>query len=143
MSKLTPKQKAFADYYIQTGNATDSALKAGYNKKYASTNTDKLLKNTNLRAYIDERMKLIESSRIADAKEVMEYLTRVMRGEEAEEVAMVVSSGDYCSEIEKTKKEVTPKDRIKAAELIGKRYRMFTDAVDLNATVGVEIIDDV
>jgi len=79
--ELSPKQKAFADYYIELGNATEASIRAGYSKKYAGTNTDKLLNNTNIANYINIRMKEIESKRIADAKEVMEYLTSVMRGE--------------------------------------------------------------
>lgn len=59
--KMTLKQQAFADYYIELGNATEAAIKAGYSQKYAAQNTDKLLKNTNVSAYIENRMKEIQS----------------------------------------------------------------------------------
>ena len=84
--KLTEKQKRFADEYIISGNATQSAIKAGYSSKYANTNASKLLQNTTIKNYIDERLEELKSERTADAQEVLEYLTSVMRGNETEEV---------------------------------------------------------
>lgn len=78
---LTLKQKAFADYYIETGNATESARRAGYSKKYANTNAPKLLQNTTISAYIKTRLAEIDAGRIATADEVMKFYTSVMRGE--------------------------------------------------------------
>lgn len=130
--KLTPKQKAFADYYIQTGNATESAIKAGYSKKTAVVIGAENLTKPNIKTYIEERMDQISSERIADAKEVMEYLTSVMRGKVNEEVVVVEGEGEGCSSARKLKKEVSPKDRNKAAELLGKRYAMWTDKLDAN-----------
>lgn len=110
MSNLTPKQKAFADYYIETGNATESYKKAGYkNYKSVGVEANKTLNNPKIKAYIEERLKELENSRIADAKEVMEYLTRVMRGEEKDQFGL----------------DASLQDRTKAAELIGKRYSIF------------------
>lgn len=128
--KLTPKQKAFADYYIELGNATQAAIKAGYSKKYVATNTDKLLKNTNVKNYIDERMKKIEDDRIADAKEVMMYLTSVLRGESEAAVVVVEGTGEGCSEARTMTKTPNERERLKAAELIGKRYGIFTDKIE-------------
>lgn len=141
--KLTLKQKAFADYYIQLGNATQAAIKAGYKENYAGQNADKLLKNTNVKEYLDKQLKSIESKRIADGEEVMQYLTKVMRGEFTEEAVVVESVGDFMSEARTIKKEVGAKDRIKAAELLGKRYSLFTEKVDINGKVPVQIIDDI
>lgn len=78
---LTPKQKAFADYYIELGNATEAAIKAGYKKDYAGTNADKLLKNTKIASYIADRVRPTEKKRIATGDEVMEFFSAVMRGE--------------------------------------------------------------
>lgn len=128
--KLTQKQKAFADYYIELGNATQAAIKAGYSKKYVATNTDKLLKNTKVKAYLDERMKQIDDKRIADAKEVMMYLTSVLRGESSGEIVVVEGTGDGCSEARRMKKSPDEKEKLKAAELIGKRYKIFTDKIE-------------
>lgn len=128
MEKLSIKQKRFADEYIISGNATQSAIIAGYSKKYAATNTDKLLKNTNIKNYIDERLKELEDKAIAKQEEVLQYLTSVMRGEYEEEVLYGVGEG-----VQSTRHvEVGAKDRIKAAELLGKRYGTWTDKVDTN-----------
>lgn len=135
---LTPKQKAFADYYIETGNATESAIKAGYSKKTAYSIGEQNLKKLEVKKYIDERMKQIESDRIADAKEVMEYLTSVMRGQVEEEVVVVEGEGEGCSSARRVRKEVSPKDRNKAAELIGKRYALFTEKLQVDNSAEVE-----
>ena len=78
---LTPKQKAFADYFLQSGNVTEAARKAGYSEKTAAVIGSENLKKPNVSAYIAERQKQIDDSRIADAAEVMQYFTSVMRGE--------------------------------------------------------------
>lgn len=139
---LTPKQKAFADYYIQTGNATESAIKAGYSKKTAGVIGDENLKKPYIKKYIDERLEQISSERIANAQEVMEYLTRIMRGQDVEEVIVVEGEGDGCSSARKMDKALNQKDRIKAAELIGKRYSMWTDKVEANVQQQVVFCDE-
>ena len=114
--KLTIKQKAFADYYIELGNATEAYIKAGYKvtkREVAEANARKLLGNNSVKKYIDEKMKEIGDKRIADAKEVLEYLTRVIRNEEKEEVVVTVNVGDFQTEIKKVKKELSAKDKIK------------------------------
>ena len=93
--------------------------------------------------YIDDKMKQIEEDRIADAKEVLRYLTRGMRQELEEEVVVMVNTGDYTSEPQIIKKKISIKDANKCAELLGKRYSLFTEKVDLNGNVGVTIIDDI
>ena len=77
--ELTPKQKAFADYYIETGNASESARRAGY--KCAEQQGKENLQKHTIIAYIAERTKPTEDKRIASGDEVMEFLTSVMRGE--------------------------------------------------------------
>ncbi|EHR1327348.1 TPA: terminase small subunit [Clostridium perfringens] len=142
--KLTPKQKAFAEYYIETGNATQSAVKAGYSKKTARVIGQENLLKPALKSYIDEKMKELESKRIAKAEEVLEYLTRVLRGEETEQVVVTENIGDFMSEAKVIDKEISAKDKIKAAELLGKRYRLFTDKIEanINQTVVFEGEDD-
>ncbi|WP_195847525.1 terminase small subunit [Streptococcus uberis] len=140
MSKLTLKQKRFADEYIITGNATESAIKAGYSKKYANTNASKLLQNTTIKRYIDERLKILDSEKIADQKEVLQYLSAVMRGEHKEKT--LISIGEFGQEIVDI--DVGAKDRIKAAELLGKRYKLFTDKVEVDANIEtVVFVDDI
>lgn len=141
--KLTPKQRAFCDYYIKTGNATEAAEKAGYSKKTARKIGHENLTKLDIKKYIDEKMEEMSSNRIADAEEIMEYLTRVIRDEEVEETVVVINTGDFISEAKAIDKKIGAKDKIKAAELLGKRYALWTDKVDLNATMGVQIVDDI
>lgn len=136
---LTEKQRRFADEYIISGNATQAAINAGYSKRYAGTNTDKLLKNTNIRQYIDERLAELQSEKVADQEEVMEYLTKVLRGEETDQT-VVFQGADYGSSIEDI--QVANKDRIRAAELLGKRYGMWTDKLDLDGNVDLKVVVD-
>ena len=141
--KLNIKQKSFADYYIETGNAYQSAVKAGYSENYAKGNVIKLLENVSVKAYIGEKMKEIESDRIAKAEEVLAFLSASLRGEVLEEV--VTTETDVSGGLKPVilKKQLGAKDRIKAAELLGKRYALFTEKVDLEGNVGVTIIDDI
>ena len=79
MAKLTEKQKKFADYYIELGNATQAAINAGYSSKYANTNASKLLQNTTIKSYIDERLSQLASERIMGAQEAVELLSSIAR----------------------------------------------------------------
>lgn len=141
--KLNVKQKAFADYYIETGNAYQSAIKAGYSENYAKGNVIKLLENESVKKYIQEKMKEIESERIAKAEEVLAFLSSSLRGDVLEEVVATESDGAGGIKTVILKKQLSAKDRIKAAELLGKRYALFTKKVDLEGNVGVTIIDDI
>ena len=138
MAKLTEKQKKFADYYIELGNATQAAIKAGYSSKYANTNASKLLQNTTIKSYIDERLSQLASERIVSAEEVLEFLSSVMRNEQKEEVLKGVGMGEQA----KTHIEVSAKDRVKAAELLGKRYALFTDKTEMTVTEVPVFVDD-
>lgn len=115
--KLTAKQRLFADEYIKSGNATQSAIKAGYSDNYAKHRVDKLLLNVGVKSYIDAKMSEIESHKIADAKEVLQFYTRVLREEETEEVAL--PAGDDVITVEK---KPSFKDRLAAAKELMKRY---------------------
>lgn len=132
MTKMTLKQQRFADEYIITGNATKSALKAGYSSKYTNTNANKLLQNTTISKYIQERLAVLESEKIATQDEVLQYLTSVMRGEQTEKT-LVSEGAEYGQAIKDI--DVGAKDRIKAAELLGKRFGTWTERVDINAQV--------
>jgi len=140
--KLNARQKSFCEYYVASGNATDAAIKAGYKEKYAGVNADKLLKNTNIQKYIDELMQKLESERIASAEEVLQNLTAMMRGEIQEEVIVVEGEGDGVSSARIMKKQVSAKERIKAAELLGKRHALFTDKTKIEGTLPVMIVGE-
>jgi phage terminase small subunit len=136
--KLTPKQISFADYYIELGNAEQAALKAGYSKAYARGKAYTLLANVGIKSYIDKRMEEIKSERVADQQEIMEFLTAVMRGEIDEPIPILDGEG--------TQKivEVRPSAQARkaAAELLGKRYAMWTDKTNVSGNIGVTIVDD-
>jgi phage terminase family protein len=136
--KLTLKQKKFADEYIISGNATESYLKsyAKQSRVSAEANARKLLGNYSVKTYIQERLKEIDDKKIADQKEVLERLTKFGRREEFESVVVMVDKATFDDKgkfvgIEKKPEIVkipTPsKDTIKALELLGKRYRIFSE----------------
>lgn len=131
MKKLRIKWKKFADEYIKLGNVYQSAINAGYSENYARTNAYKLLEKDSIKSYIDERMKELEEEAIADQSEILKYLTRIIRDEEREEV--LVNVGNF--EQEKQEIKISAKDKIKAAELLGKRYGSWTDKVDMTVDV--------
>lgn len=123
--KLTEMQKRFIDYYIETANATKACEMAGYKGKnlnrLGSQNLSKLDK------FIKAKLQEKESNRIASQDEVLEYLTKVMRGEEKDQFGL----------------DASLQDRTKCAELLGKRYGTFVDKKDFSGGYTVEIVDDV
>ncbi|WP_369436370.1 terminase small subunit [Lysinibacillus fusiformis] len=137
--KLNPKQQAFADYYIELGNVEQAAIKAGYSKAYARGNAHKLVANVSIKKYIEKRMEELKSERVADQQEIMEYLTSIMRGEQTEETLRGIGEGaQTIDDI-----DVSAKDRIKAAEMLGKRFAMWTDKQEINANITPVFVDDI
>ncbi|MBE8117692.1 terminase small subunit [Limosilactobacillus fermentum] len=129
--KLTLKQQRFVDEYIISGNATQAAIKAGYSKRSAYSVGQENLRKPVIKAAIDKRNAEIESEKTADMTEVMEYLTYVMRGEQTESVATAKGIYDNVP--------VSAKDRIKAAELIGKRHGAWTDKKEISGNMNIDI----
>lgn len=125
---MNARQKRFCDEYLIDCNATQAAIRAGYSPKTAKVTGAKMLTNANLKAYIDEQLERIHNEKTADAQEVLEYLTAVMRGEHTEQTLQFIGEGvQKIADI-----DVSAKERIKAAELIGKRYGMFKDNVNVD-----------
>lgn len=137
--KLTEKQKRFADYYIETGNATQSAVKAGYSKKTATEMGSENLRKPHIKSYIDERIAEKESKQIAKQDEVLSFLTSIMRGKQKEEILRGIGEGAQIID----DMDVGAKDRIKAAELLGKRYAMWTEKQDIDIKGAVTFVDDI
>jgi len=135
--KLTEKQKRFADYYIELGNATEAAIRAGYSKKTAKEIASENLTKPNIKQYVDERLKELDNKRIMNAEEVMQLLTSIARNEQEEDVVVFGENGP-----EITTKGMSAKDRLKALELIGKRYAMWTDKQQVENITPV-FVDDV
>ena len=104
---MNVRQQKFCDYYLQSGNATDAAIKAGYSGKTAYSIGQRLLKNVEIEKYNAEHQQKAHKERIATAEEILEFLSDTVRDG-----------------------EVGLKDRLKAAELLGKRYALFEDRRD-------------
>ncbi len=134
---MTKKQKRFVEEYLIDLNATQAAIRAGYNKKTAYSQGQRMLKNVEVKSYIDKQLEQIHNQKTADAQEVLEYLTAVMRGEHTEQTLQLVGEGvQRITDI-----DVSAKERLKAAELIGKRYGMFKDNVNVELEP-VTIVND-
>lgn len=144
--KLTAKQRKFADEYIIDCNATRAYL-AAYphvkNDAVAAQLGWRLLRNAKVKKYIEEKLTEISNAKIADAKEVMEYLTSVMRGDSLASVVAVEGIGDGFSSAKIIEKPPDEKERLKAAELLGKRYSLFTEKVEVDGSPQVIIVDDI
>ena len=143
MSKLNEKQKAFADYYIESLNAYESAKRAGYSEAYAKSQSYKLLENVGIKNYIEERMESKDNYRIASQDEILQILTDIARGITEEEVVQFSQLGEEL----RTTRKPTIKDRMRASELLGKRYRMWIDKVEANVNQqvifeGEELLED-
>lgn len=135
MAKLTLKQQKFADEYIISGNATQAAIKAGYSAKYANTNAVKLLQNTTLKAYIDERLSELSSKKIADQDEVLQFFTSVMRGEILEPYALGIGNG--AQRIIEIKPNAAT--RKSAAVELAKRYGLTSEKIEMNVTTNSKL----
>lgn len=133
--RLNPKQIAFADEYIITGNAYESAIKAGYSERYAKGNSYKLVENSGISKYIAERMEKIQSEKIMSQEEVLEKLTAIARREVAKGIYKSKETVDgETVEVEKEYDHMPNiEEQTKALELLGKRYALFTDKVDLQS----------
>lgn len=132
---VNAKQKRFCDEYLVDCNATQAAIRAGYSARTANEQAARLLANVSIKAYIDEKMEQLHNERTADAQEVLEYLTAVMRGQQTEQT--LISVGDGVQKIGNI--EVGARDRLKAAELIGKRFGLFKEGLELAGVLPVVI----
>ncbi len=128
MANLTAKQQRFCDEYLIDLNATQAAIRAGYSKKRASEQAYQLLQKTTVQDFIKQRMDEKEKKLIADQDEVLQYLTAVLRGSSK---ASVLARDDIGADrvIEKPPDE---KERLKAAELLGKRYGIYSEKVSVD-----------
>ncbi len=125
-NKITIKQQKFADIYIETGNATQSYIDAGYKattRKVAEGNAKQLLRKHSVSLYIENKMNELQKSTIASQEEILEFLTRVIRGEEKDQFDL----------------DASLQDKLKSAELLGKRYGTWVDKKDVNAKLNTEI----
>ena len=139
---MKDRQRRFADEYLIDLNAEAAAVRAGYSPRYARGKAYKLVAKSGIKEYIEKRMAEKESELIADQNEVLRYLTAVMRGESTSEEIIVEGIGDGRSKARKLEKTPSEKDRLKAAELIGKRYGLFTDKIETDVDMDLNITID-
>lgn len=132
---MTERQKRFCDEYLIDLNATQAAIRAGYSPRSAASIGERLMRKDEIKAYISEQLERIHNENTADAQEVMEYLTSVMRGQSRSHVLAFVGEG--CQMV--IEKPPDEKEKLKAAELLGKRYGLFTDKVELDADTELNI----
>jgi phage terminase small subunit len=141
MAKLTAKQQRFCDEYLIDLNATQAAIRAGYSKKTANRIGTENLSKPVIKEYIENRMAEKEAALIADQDEVLKYLTSVLRGQSKSTEIVIEGLGDGSTKARKMEKEPSEKDKLKAAELLGKRYGLYTEKVEekvdmeLNVTI--------
>jgi phage terminase small subunit len=114
--KITEKQKKFCDFYLQTFNGTQSAIKAGYSEDTAPEQASRLLTNVNVSEYIKERSQQASNNRIMTVTELKEFWTGTAKGE--------IDGADY-------------KDRLKASELLGKAEALFVERLKHEGTVSI------
>ena len=126
--KLTEKQRSFVDYYVETGNASEAARRAGYSEKTAGWIGQENLQKPTIKAAVDARLRELEGKRIAKADEVMQFLTSTLRGEVKEERVVVEGTGEGRSDARIIKVQVSARDRLEAAKSLLKRYPMQLDA---------------
>lgn len=128
MPELKNKQRENFCLEIVSGKSgTQAAIDAGYSAKTAGSQANRLLKNAEIKSRIAELMEQIASQKVADAREVMEYLTAVMRGEAMSHVLCL--AGDGMQEV--IEKQPDEKEKLKAAELLGKRYGLFKEVMEV------------
>ncbi len=139
---MNARQRKFADEYLIDCNATQAAIRAGYSEKTAKSIGQRMLTYVDVQQYIKQQLEKLHSEKIADAEEVMMYLTSVLRGEAQASVVVVEGIGDGCSEAREITKSPDERERLKAAELLGKRFGMFKDTVNLTGAIPVVIHDD-
>ncbi len=142
MEKLTNKQRRFCEEYLVDFNATQAAIRCGYSEKAAYNSGYRILKKPYVKAYIDEKLKEMEGENIASAKEVMIYLTKVLRGESQAEIVVIEGEGDGVTCAKNFKKAPDEKERLKAAELLGKRFGIYKEQVEVSGMVPVVITGD-
>lgn len=142
---MTLKQKMFCDEYLIDLNATRAYLAVYKNCKSeaaAAAAAARLLRNVKVEAYIAERMAEKEDALIAKQDEVLKYLTAVLRGESEAEIVVVEGTGEGCSSAARITKAPDEKERLKAAELLGKRYSLFTDKVEATGDMTLNVSVD-
>lgn len=134
--------RKFAEHYIELADIKEAALAAGYSENYAEKKAYQLLRKPEVKDYLDELVKRLEDESIANATEVMQYLTSVLRKKSTSTEIVIEGQGDGFSEARLIEKPPNEKERLKAAELLGKRYALFTEKVETDVDMDLNITVD-
>lgn len=138
-NKLTPKMKRFCEEYIIDCNATQAAIRANYSEKTAGSQGQRLLKNVEAKKYIKELFEEVKKDGILSATDILHYFSQVVKGESVAEVLVTLVNEDGTTRAEKIKKNPDEKERLKAAQLLGKRYALFTEKQEIKVELPVVI----
>ena len=136
---MNARQELFCEEYLKDMNATQAAIRAGYSEKTAYSQGQRLLKHVEIKNKLQGIREKIQDENIATIKDIEEFLSLSMNGEMEEEVVSVVGESGGYSKVVKSKKQISLRDRIKAAELLGKRYGMWTDRLEIEGGVNIVI----
>lgn len=147
VAKMTAKQQRFCDEYLVDLNATQAAIRAGYSKRTAYSTAAENMTKPVIKEYLAARMAEKEAALIAKQDEVLKYLTAVMRGETESSTVVIEATLDGTTAAREMLKHPAESERLKAAELLGKRYGLFTDRVDVSGSLpvilaGEDALDD-
>lgn len=140
---LNPRQQAFVDAYCQCPNITQAAIKAGYAARSAKSTGSALMTNPNVQKAIATRMRELQDKSIADTKEILAYMTSVMRGEQTDMVVMNIGKGNGITAAEKVNTKVAEKERLKAAEMLAKVNGLFRQELEISGALPIVICDDI
>lgn len=139
MAKMTPKQKRFCDEYLIDLNATQAAIRAGYSKKTAKSIANENLTKPYIQEYIKERIESKQNDLIASQDEILQYFTRVIRDKTDSEQVVTEGIGEGVSMARTIRVKPSEKDKLKAAENLAKYYNLFTEKVEVNADLDINI----
>lgn len=139
MAKMTAKQQRFCDEYLVDLNATQAAIRAGYSKRTAYSTAAENMTKPVIKEYLAARMAEKEAALIAKQDEVLKYLTAVMRGETESSTVVIEATLDGTTAAREMLKHPAESERLKAAELLGKRYGLYTDKVDADVDMNLNI----
>lgn len=147
MAKMTAKQQRFCDEYLVDLNATQAAIRAGYSKRTAYSTAAENMTKPVIKEYLAARMAEKEAALIAKQDEVLKYMTAVMRGETESSTVVIEATLDGTTAAREMLKHPAESERLKAAELLGKRYGLFTNRVDVSGSLpvilaGEDALDD-
>ena len=143
--KINEQQKDFCVFFVASrGNGSQAVMRAGYGTKNARASANRLLKKDYIQEYKRILVEVLgeDNKNIAEAEEILQFLTATMRGELKEEQVVMVGDGDGMSHPDIHEKQVTPKDRISAAKELARIHGMGQTKVEVSGSLPVIIMGE-